>query len=103
GWRIFWLGALVFVVSQMLLRIPLISALQLVLGPQIAGSPALSFVVGAGLALTAALFETGGRYLGYRLLLRRDPKSWDVGVLFGLGHGGIESALLVAGVAVAQL
>lgn len=32
GWRIFWLGALVFVVSQMLLRIPLVSALQLALG-----------------------------------------------------------------------
>lgn len=103
GWRIFWMGAIAFVVSQMLLRIPLIGALQLVLSPQIAGSPMLSFAAGIMLAFTAALFETGGRYAGYQLLLRRDPKSWNTGVMFGLGHGGIESAVLIAGVALMQL
>jgi len=103
GWRLFWLGALVFVVSQLVLRLPLVGALQAVIAPQLAGSPALSFALGMGLAFTAALFETGGRWVGYRFLLRRDPKTWDTGVMFGLGHGGIESALLIGGLAIAQL
>jgi uncharacterized membrane protein YhfC len=103
GWRIFWLGSLVFVVSQLVLRLPLVGALQAALAPQLAGSPALSFALGTSLAVTAALFETGGRWLGYRFLLRRDPKTWDTGVMFGLGHGGIESALLISGIALAQL
>lgn len=103
GWRVFWMGAVAFVVSQMLLRIPLVTALQAALGPQIAGSAVLSFVAATSLSLTAALFETAGRYAGYRLLLRRDPKSWDTGVMFGLGHGGIESALLIGGLAIFQL
>lgn len=102
GWPIFWMGALVFFVSQMLLRIPLLAALQLALGPQALGSTGMTIAVGALLALTAALFETGGRYVGLRLM-RRTPKSWDVGVMFGLGHGAIESAVLVAGIAAAQL
>jgi uncharacterized membrane protein YhfC len=103
GWRVFWLGALVFVVSQMLLRIPLVSVLQAVLAPRLAGSAGLAIAIGTVLALTAALFETIGRYLGYRFLLRGDPKTWEVGVMFGLGHGGIESAVLVAGLALVQL
>lgn len=103
GWKLFWLGALVFVVSQLLLRLPLVAMLQAALGPQIIGSPLLSFGLGLLLAFTAALFETGGRYVGYRFLLRRTSKTWNVGVMFGLGHGGIESALLVAGLATTQL
>lgn len=103
GWRIFWLGGLVFMVSQVLLRLPLVGALQAAIAPQLVGSPALSLAFGAGLAVTAALFETGGRWVGYRFLLRNDPKTWDAGVMFGLGHGGVESALLIGGIAIAQL
>lgn len=103
-WRVFWMGALVFVVSQMLLRVPLVAALQMVLTPQMAaGSLAVTLGIGAVLALTAALFETAGRYAGYRWLLRRDPKQWSTGVMYGLGHGGTESALLIAGLAIVQL
>ncbi|HHY56478.1 MAG TPA: YhfC family intramembrane metalloprotease [Chloroflexi bacterium] len=103
-WRVFWMGALVFVVSQMLLRIPIVSALQIFFATQItAGSLAVTLGVGAALALTAAMFETAGRYAGYRWLLRRDPKQWSTGVMYGLGHGGIESALLIAGVSIVQL
>jgi uncharacterized membrane protein YhfC len=55
------------------------------------------------LSLTVAVFETVGHYAGYRLLLRRDPKSWNAGLMFGRGHGGIESALLIGGLAITQL
>jgi uncharacterized membrane protein YhfC len=103
GWRIFWLGALVFIISQMLLRIPLVGVLQSIMAPHIASSSAMSVVIGALLAVTAALFETGGRVLGSRFLLRREPKNWGTGVMFGLGHGGIESSVLIGGLALAQL
>jgi hypothetical protein len=53
GWRIFWMGAITFIVSQMLLRIPLVGALQAALGPHMADSALLSFLVGTLLAFTA--------------------------------------------------
>jgi uncharacterized membrane protein YhfC len=45
-------------------------------------------------ALTAGLFEEVARYYGYRRLCR-DERSYRVGLMYGLGHGGIESTLLV--------
>jgi uncharacterized membrane protein YhfC len=50
-------------------------------------------------ALAAGIFEEVGRYLGFRLLLRRSQERQD-GIALGLGHGGIESMMLglVAGV-----
>jgi hypothetical protein len=38
GWRVFWMAGLVFVVSQMLLRLPIVGALQVVLAPQTTNS-----------------------------------------------------------------
>ncbi|MCG8346924.1 MAG: YhfC family intramembrane metalloprotease [Chloroflexales bacterium] len=103
GWRYFGFGALVFFVSQMLIRIPLIIALQMALAPQLSGSRGLQIAFGGLLALTAGLFESVGRYLGYRWLMRNDEKTWSKGVMYGLGHGGIEAMLLVAGLALANL
>ena len=102
GWRIFWLGALVFIISQLALRIPIVTTLQAMVAPRLTSSPLLNLAFGLFLAFTAALFETGGRYLGYRFLLRNTPKTWDTGVLFGLGHGGIESTVLIGGLAIIQ-
>jgi len=48
------------------------------------------------LALTAGLFEETGRYLGYRFWFK-DRKTWRVGLMYGAGHGGLESMLLTAG------
>ncbi|MGM0373751.1 MAG: YhfC family glutamic-type intramembrane protease [Chloroflexota bacterium] len=43
--------------------------------------------------LSAGIFEEGGRYLVYRFWLGGE-RSWREGLLFGLGHGGVESVLL---------
>lgn len=43
--------------------------------------------------LSAGVFEEGARYLAYRFWLRRE-RSWREGIVFGLGHGGVESVLL---------
>ncbi|MBE7005457.1 MAG: YhfC family intramembrane metalloprotease [Ruminococcaceae bacterium] len=47
-------------------------------------------------ALAAGVFEECGRYVGFRFLLtkRRFPER-DTAVTYGIGHGGIESILLV--------
>jgi uncharacterized membrane protein YhfC len=98
GWKYFWFGALVFLVSQLLTRVPLILVLQgTVLAPLLRTSTTFIWVWLVILAVTAGIFEEVGRYLGYRLFMRREPKTWSKGVMFGLGHEGLESIVLVGG------
>ena len=86
-------GAAVFVVFQLLIRIPL---LQYAIAPtdwwrDLVQRP---WLLGIFLGLTAGLFEEFGRYLGYRTLLRKRSR-WIDGFAFGVGHGGIEAMTLV--------
>jgi uncharacterized membrane protein YhfC len=87
-------GALVFIVSQCVLRLPWQIPLGIWMGPRIHGSRWLSFAWIAASAFTAGLFEEVGRWGGYRWLVKKE-RSFRTGVMFGLGHGGIESMLLV--------
>ncbi len=103
GWGYFGYGALVFFVSQMLLRIPLLAGLQAVLAPRLQPSSLTALLFGAFLAITAGLFEGVGRYAGYRWLMRNEQKTWAKGIMYGLGHGGFESMVFVAGLAIVQL
>src|SRR5690606_26714142 len=85
-------GAAVFIVFQLLTRIPLLGYLgQQAWYQAWTGS---TVVLGLWLALSAGLFEEVGRYLGFRYLLRG---LWERkhGIAYGLGHGGIEALLLV--------
>lgn len=89
----FGLGVLAFVVSQILLRIPLMeymgqnSAAYSMLGVT---HPALfSMMIG----LSAGVFEEVARYLAMRFLMKQ--RDWQSGFLFGAGHGGIEAVLFV--------
>jgi len=86
-------GAAVFVVFQLIIRIPL---LQYVLPsmPWYADMLHRPWLIGIFLGLTAGLFEEGGRYLGYRTLLKNRSR-WIDGFAFGVGHGGIEAITLV--------
>lgn len=84
------LGALGFIVMQMLIRIPLLGSAytQFYLS---AMPPIVSIFL---LAFTAGLFETGGRYLVFRLFFKNERRL--VGALgAGIGHGGIEAIALV--------
>lgn len=85
-------GAAVFIVFQLLTRIPLLGYLGQQDWYQALASNRV--VLGLGLALSAGLFEEVGRYLGFRYLLRG---LWERknGIAYGLGHGGIEALLLV--------
>lgn len=93
-WRAVGAGALVFFVSQVVLRIPW----QVPLSTWVARSTSAHGPAWLGFlllsALTAGLFEEPGRWLGYRWLLR-GRLDRRTGVAYGLGHGGLEAILLV--------
>jgi uncharacterized membrane protein YhfC len=95
--RAFGIGALVFFVSQVVLRLPW----QIPLGRWVQAHsewlvPFLLFS-----SLTAALFEETGRLVGYKHLLAAE-RTRRVAIMFGLGHGALE-AILLAGLPLAGL
>lgn len=86
-------GAAAFVVSQLLIRIPV---LQLVL-PNFGWFGVMQLYpwrYGLFLGLTAGLAEETGRWIAVRYFLKGQD-SLEHGLAFGLGHGGIEAMLLV--------
>src|SRR5690242_19822700 len=97
SWRYFGYGALIFFLFQIITRVPLVIWLQARLAPQLQASVTLRIAWLVGLALTAGLVEEIGRYVGYRWLMRREEKTWSKAVMYGIGHGGLESMLLVGG------
>lgn len=98
GWKYFWFGALVFLVFQLVTRVPIVVALQdTLLAHLLSTSTAFTWTWLVILAVTAGLCEEVGRYVGYRLFMRHEPKTWSKAIMFGLGHGGLESMVLVGG------
>ena len=101
-WRLFFIGAIGFLISQ-ILHIPFNA---LVLNPLIKNQiqPSLPEILGSALTalllgLSAGLFEEFTRY-GLHRWWAKDARSWAKGVLLGTGWGGIE-AILVAGIILA--
>lgn len=94
SWRYFLYGALIFFLFQLITRVPLVQVAQAYLGPTLRSSQTFLYLWFAVLALTAGLFEEVGRYLGYRFLVKNN-KTWQVGLMYGAGHGGLESILLI--------
>jgi uncharacterized membrane protein YhfC len=90
-------GAIVFFVSQVILRLPW----QIPLGRWIQGHPEWLVPFLLFSSFTAGLFEETGRWVGYKYLLRRE-RSRRIAVMFGLGHGALE-AILLAGLPLAGL
>jgi uncharacterized membrane protein YhfC len=95
GWRLVWIGAATFVISQVG-HIPFNALLTRLFQvgifphPPTAWIPFFNPVV---LGLSAGLFEELSRTAVYAWWAK-DARSWRRGVLFGVGHGGIESAIL---------
>ncbi len=87
-----WLwGAAVFMGSQVLTRIPIVTYIQAQSGLQEAldRSFTLYLAFTLALSLSAGLFEEGGRWIGYRYLVREHTT--PNALLYGAGHGGLES------------
>lgn len=88
----FFIGALIFFVSQLLIRIPILNN---VLSSQMwfnkmSMNP---WIYGIFLALTAGIVEEVGRYIAFKYILKNNHK-WSDGISYGLGHGGIEALLM---------
>jgi uncharacterized membrane protein YhfC len=97
GWRYLAYGATVFFIFQLATRVPAVQFIQSAIGEQLKASQTLMWTWLVVLALTAGLFEEVGRYIGYRVFMRREEKTWSKAIMYGLGHGGLESIVLVGG------
>ena len=103
SWRYFGFGALIFLLFQVVSRVPIVTVLGNLLAPQLKASPLFLYIWLAFLALTAGLAEEIGRYIGYRWLMKREEKTWSKAVMYGLGHGGLESMLLIGGLIILNI
>lgn len=85
------LGAAGFFVTQILIRVPILTVLQT--QPWFVNlSQNHLFLYAFGLAFTAGLFELAGRFVVAKLLRRN--LNFKRSLAAGLGHGGIEAMLL---------
>lgn len=94
GWRLYWIGGALFIISQ-ILHIPFNIFLQqlfvrgfLPLPPDEYQLLFSAILVG----LSAGLFEEITRYVGLRWWAK-DARSWGKGLLFGAGWGGMEAII----------
>jgi uncharacterized membrane protein YhfC len=95
SWNYFLYGIVIFFLFQVISRIPLVTVAQIALAKPLKESVGFQWVWLVILVVTAGLFEEVGRYVGYRTFMRREEKTWNKAVMYGLGHGGLESILLV--------
>lgn len=88
----FLVGMLIFFVSQMLIRIPILTYVlpNMMWFIKMQTNP---YIYGIFLGLTAGIFEEVGRYIAFKYLLKNN-REFDDGISYGIGHGGIEAILL---------
>ncbi|MEI4831594.1 YhfC family glutamic-type intramembrane protease [Bacillus sp. FJAT-53711] len=94
----FVLGGLAFVVSQVLIRVPILKYLgehSTAYSMFSAMQPVLFAIV---IGLTAGIFEELARFIAMRFFMKQ--RDWQSGFLFGAGHGGIEAVLFLGSSAV---
>ncbi len=103
GWRYLAYGAIIFFIFQLATRVPAVQLIQSAIGEPLRASPWLMWSWLVVLAVTAGLFEEVGRYIGFRVFMRREEKTWSKAIMYGLGHGGLESIVLVGGLTLVGL
>ena len=103
-WIVYGYGAAVFAVFQLFTWLPLSVYLDYAIGDHL-DSALLSFLWLMAQAAAVSLVEESGRWLGFRVLFKRGGYrlNWKNGVMYGLGHGSIETVLLIAGLTFVNL
>ena len=94
GWRLFWIGGALFIISQVL-HIPFNIALDRLFDRGLLPLPPEQYQLifsAILLGLSAGLFEELIRYAGLRWWAK-DARSWSKGLLFGAGWGGMEAII----------
>jgi uncharacterized membrane protein YhfC len=95
GWRLWWIGAATFVLSQ-IGHIPFNWLLTRLFQSGVLPLPPATWRLvfyAVVLGLSVGLWEELTRYAVYRWWAK-DARSWNKGVLMGAGHGGIEAIIL---------
>jgi uncharacterized membrane protein YhfC len=95
GWRLWWIGAATFILSQVG-HIPFNIGLTSLFNQGVLPTPPTSWQLPFNaivLGLSAGLWEEMARYAMYRWWVR-EARSWGKGLLLGAGHGGVEAILL---------
>ncbi|ATB41480.1 hypothetical protein CYFUS_006946 [Cystobacter fuscus] len=95
-------GALAFALSQLLTRVPAVQVIQYQLREELKSSQTLLTLWIVALSLSAGLFEETARLIAFKYPLK-DFRRWRDAVGFGIGHGGLESVVLVGGMAIIGL
>ena len=94
-WHLFGIGVITFILSQVA-HIPfnawILNPFVNYLGLDIEKAPHL-VIIGVLFGLSAGVFEEVTRFLGYRFWIKGD-RSWESALMYGAGHGGIESIIL---------
>ena len=94
-WRLWFIGAVTFIASQVL-HIPFNFVVQRSgLLPSDTSVMTNLLLYGAFLGLSAGVFEETARYLAYRFWAK-DARSWSRGLMLGAGHGGMEAIIVGA-------
>jgi uncharacterized membrane protein YhfC len=98
GWHLFGIGAVTFIASQVL-HIPfnawVLNPLLETLGLSFTGTTVQLIVLALLFGLSAGVFEETSRYVVYRFWLKSpSDRTWRSALMFGAGHGGIESIIL---------
>ncbi len=94
GWRLWWIGAATFVLSQAG-HIPFNIGVGYLMKNYMPAlqQPWMLIVQAVFLGLSAGMWEEMARYAAYRWWAK-DARTWPKGVLMGAGHGGAEAMLL---------
>jgi uncharacterized membrane protein YhfC len=95
GWRLFWIGAAVFVLSQVG-HIPFNTVVTLLFQRGLLPAPPPAWMMAFNavfLGLSAGVFEEVARYLMYRYWTK-DARWWGQALFLGTGHGGFEAIIL---------
>lgn len=94
-WKLFFAGAVTFIVSQVL-HIPFLYVATALFANGTLPSPSLEWSTAFNalfLGLAAGIFEETSRWVLYKFILKKN-RNWNEGVLVGAGHGGVEAFLL---------
>ena len=95
----FWIGAGTFVVFALILESIVHNIVLKAVGTETFNSLAFYAIYGG---LAAGLFEETGRFLVMKLFMKKNLTKKE-SIMFGIGHGGIESILLVGFTCISNL
>lgn len=98
--KYYFCGVMVFLVSQVFLRLPIIEKLLPKMDWYLFMQNVYPVIYCIFLGITAGIFEECGRYIGFKVFLKNN-RTLENGIAFGMGHGGIE-AMLIAGLSNVQ-